>query len=278
VRQPHHDLQFRAQLVPLNPAAAEILELRLASGRWHADDRGVRELVVNATLARQIWGDANPIGQPLELNFDDTIYTVVGVAHDAHLTTLSRVEPMVHVAPTGGSGLDVLLARSEPGLEARIRAAIASIDPQLSMTLTPLSASVTETIRGAVAGGGIAAGLAVIALLLAVIGVFGVFSYLIEERRREIGIRLALGASRVRLGRALFQATRGAVIGGLAAGLVLSATAGVLLRSFLFGLSPADPISYGAVAIVLMTAALVATAIPLRRALRVDPAVTLRAE
>jgi predicted permease len=278
VRQPHNDLQFRAQLVPLSAAAAGILELRLASGRWHGDERQARELVINETLARQIWGDANPIGQPLELNFDDTVYAVVGVAHDAHLTTLSRVEPMVHTAPTASSGLDVLLARSEPGLDSRIRTAIARIDPQLSVTLTPLSSSVTDTIKGALGGAVIAGGLAVVALVLAVIGVFGVFSYLIEERRREIGIRLALGASRVRLGRALFQATRGAVIGGLVAGLVLSAIAGVLLRSFLFGLSPADPISYGAVAMVLMVAALAATAIPLRRALRVDPAVTLRAE
>ena len=185
---------------------------------------------------------------------------------------------MVHIAPTGTFGFDVLLARSEPALEARIREAMAQMDPTLTVTLTPLSNAVLRSLRNAIAGAAIASGLAVIALLLAVIGVFGVFSYLIEERRREIGIRLALGATRLRLGKALFRATRGAVIGGLAAGLLLSAVAGVLLRSFLFGLSPADPISYGAVAIVLITAALIATAIPLRRALRVDPAVTLKAE
>jgi predicted permease len=278
VRQPHSDLQFRAQAVLLSAAAASILDLRLASGRWHADERQAREAVINGTLARQIWGDANPIGQPLWLHFDDQIYTVVGVTHDAHLTSLSRVGPMVHIPPTGGSGLDVLLARSEPALESRIRAAIAKIDPTLTVTLIPLTQSVMETLQAEIAGATIAGSLAMVALALAIIGVFGVFSYLIEERRREIGIRLALGASRVRLGRALFQATRGAVVGGLAAGLVLSAIAGVLLRSFLFGLSPADPISYGAVAMVLMVAALAATAIPLRRALRVDPAVTLRAE
>jgi predicted permease len=278
VRQPHSDLQFSAKLVPLSAAAADILELRLASGRWPADDRQARELVINDTLARQIWADANPIGQPLHLNFNDTIHTVVGVAHDAHLTTLSMVEPMVHIPPAASGGLDVLLARSEPGLEARIRTAMARIDPELSITLTPLSSSVTDTIRGALAGAMIAGGLAVVALLLAIIGVFGVFSYLVEERRREIGIRLALGATRVRLGTALLQATRGAVIGGLVAGLLLSLGAGAALRRFLFGLSPLDPISYALVAVVLTAAALLATAVPLRRALRVDPAVTLRAD
>jgi ABC-type antimicrobial peptide transport system permease subunit len=124
----------------------------------------------------------------------------------------------------------------------------------------------------------IAGSLAAIALVLAIIGVFGVFSYLIEERRKEIGIRLALGASRVRVRAALFTATRGAVIGGLAAGLLLSALAGMLLRRFLFGLSPADPASYAAAALVLGVAALAATALPLRRALRIDPALTLKAE
>jgi predicted permease len=278
VGQPHSDLQFRAMLTPLNSVAAGILELRMASGRWLSDDPQAREVVINETLARQVWGDTTPIGQPLALYFDDQIYTVVGVVHDAHLASLSAILPMVHIAPRGTFGFDVLLARSEPGLEPRIREAIAQIDPRLTVTLTPLSTAVIRSLSHAVVGAAIAGGLAVVALLLAIIGVFSVFSYLVEQRRREIGIRLALGASRVRLGRALFQATRGAVIGGLAAGLVLSAIAGVLLRSFLFGLSPADPISYGAVAMVLMVAALVATAIPLRRALRVDPAVTLRAE
>jgi ABC-type antimicrobial peptide transport system permease subunit len=115
-------------------------------------------------------------------------------------------------------------------------------------------------------------------LILAIIGVFGVFSYLVEERRREIGIRLALGASRRQVGGALLRAVRLPVVMGLMAGLTLSAIAGMALRSLLFGLSPADPISYGLVAIVLTVAALVATAVPVRRALRIDPAATLKAD
>ena len=116
------------------------------------------------------------------------------------------------------------------------------------------------------------------ALLLAIVGVFGVFSYLVEERRYEIGIRLALGASPAEIGAALFRASRGAVAGGLVAGLTLSAIAGMSLRRFLFGLSPADPVSYFVVSLVLGTAAIIATAVPIARALRVDPAVTLKAE
>jgi ABC-type antimicrobial peptide transport system permease subunit len=108
--------------------------------------------------------------------------------------------------------------------------------------------------------------------------VAGVFSYLVEERRREIGIRLALGGSRRQVAAALALACRGAVLSGLAAGMVLSVLAGMALRSFLFGLHPLDPPSYAAVAVVLVSAAFIATALPIRRAFRVDPAVTLRAE
>jgi hypothetical protein len=272
------EVEYRAKLMPLSKSAADILELRLAAGRWSADDPGQPEVVINETLARQIWPDGSAVGQSVLLHFNRRTYTVVGVVRDAHLTSLRDLEPLVHTAPNGGGGLDVLLARMEPGFEARVKRALAIIDPSLTVTVTPLSQAVTQTLRLAITGATIAASLAVIALALAVIGVFGVFSYLIEERRREIGIRLALGATRVRLGTALLQATRGAVIGGLVAGLLLSIGAGAALQRFLFGLSPLDPVSYAIVAFVLATAALVATAIPLRRALRVDPAVTLKAE
>ena len=133
-------------------------------------------------------------------------------------------------------------------------------------------------MQNATGGAVIAGGLGLVALLLAIIGVGGVFSYLVEEQRREIGIRLALGGSRAQIAAALARACRGAVVGGLTAGLALSIAAGIVLRSFLFGLHPLDPISYAAVAVVLMASALVATALPLRRALQVDPAVTLRAD
>jgi len=272
------DVEFRAGLMQLSKTAADVLELQMVSGRWHADDPAIHEAVINETLARQVWPGEDAIGRSLLVQFHQRTYAIVGVVRDSHLTSLNRVDPLIHTAPDGTSGFDVLLARMEPGLEHRMSRAVAALNPSLSVTVIPLSRAVRQTLQAEIGVAAIAAGLAMVAIVLAIIGVFGVFSYLIEERRREIGIRLALGATRVRLGRALFQATRGAVIGGLVAGLVLSAIASMLLRSFLFGLSPADPISYGAVAMVLMIAALIATAIPLRRALRVDPAVTLRAE
>ena len=148
----------------------------------------------------------------------------------------------------------------------------------LTVTLTPLTESVQSTLNDARVGAAVAAGLGGVALLLAIVGVFGVFSYLIEERRREIGIRLALGATKRQIRVALFHACRRPVLTGMVGGLVLSLLAGGLLRRLLFGLSPVDPASYAIVGAVLLSAAIAATAVPVRRALRVDPAIALRAE
>ena len=163
-------------------------------------------------------------------------------------------------------------------MERQLAAIVESVDPDLDVMFAPLSQSAKLALGNATGGAVIAGSLGLVALLLAIIGVGGVFSYLVEEQRREIGLRLALGASWAQIAGALARACRGAVVGGLAAGLVLSLAAGVTLRSFLFGLHPLDPISYAAVAVVLTVSALVATALPLRRALQVDPAVTLRAD
>jgi ABC-type antimicrobial peptide transport system permease subunit len=117
-----------------------------------------------------------------------------------------------------------------------------------------------------------------LALALATFGVFGVFAHVVEARRREIGIRLALGAGKAQILRSLFRTTRLAVLAGLSAGLLLSLATGPMLGQLLFGLSPFDPIAFAVVAAILTIAGFVATFIPARRALSVDPATTLRAD
>jgi predicted permease len=270
-------VDFRIELLPLSSAAFGVLELRIAAGRLASDHPDAREAVVNETLARRFWPDGSPLGRRVFLHYGDREYTIVGVVRDAHLTSLSEVPPLMHVAPWTRP-LPIVLARSSPDLRSRLRAIAAAIDPALGVSVTPLSQSVQDTLRNARVGAVVAGGLGIVALLLAVIGVFGVFAYLVEDRRREIGIRLALGATKRQVRRAMLHACRGPVLAGAAGGLVLSAIAAALLRGFLFGLSPADPVSFGVVAATLLVAALVATAIPVRRALRVDPAITLRAE
>ncbi|HUP59563.1 MAG TPA: FtsX-like permease family protein [Thermoanaerobaculia bacterium] len=113
-------------------------------------------------------------------------------------------------------------------------------------------------------------------LLLASVGVLGVFSYAVEERRRERGVRLALGAARRQIVTMLVSSSGRAMLLGLGAGLVLSLACGPVLRAYLYGLSPLDPTAYGMVTLLLAGAAALATVVPARRACRVDPALTLR--
>jgi predicted permease len=275
VRQPHVEIDYSIVLFPMSTSAVEVLGLDLVAGHWYSDDPRARQAVVNETLARLIWGRDTVIGRTLSLDFNDTDYVVVGVARDAHLRGPRQVEPMMHV-PADGGALFVLTAENSEAPNT-VRAILKALEPAATIRFTPLSESIHATMATARGGAFIAASLAAVALLLATIGVYGVFSYLVEERRREIGIRLALGAGRHEIRRTVFRATRGALIGGLAAGLILSAAAGVVLRRHLFGLSPADPFSYLALAGILGFTAIVATLAPIRRAARVDPAVTLRA-
>jgi putative ABC transport system permease protein len=163
-------------------------------------------------------------------------------------------------------------------LEAEVRALFGRAHPDIHLLSRSLVAGLRETMEDVFVAISIASGLGTVALLLASAGVFSVFAYLVEERRREIGLRLALGASKSRIRRSIAGMTSRPLVGGLAVGLALAIAAGFVLRRNLFGLSPLDPVSYLAVAAVLGAAAFVATYIPVRRALHVDPAVTLRTE
>ena len=163
-------------------------------------------------------------------------------------------------------------------MDAQLKRLVASVDPELIVTVVPLSQPFEQTLRQARVGAAVAGGLGAVAIALAIVGIFSVFAYLVEERRHEIGVRLALGASRKHVGLAILYATRHAVGGGLLVGLGLAVAAGITLRGFLFGLSPVDPVSYAIVALVLVASAAVAAAIPVRRAVRIAPATALRAE
>jgi predicted permease len=277
VRPVTSNVEYPVTIMRLTGPAFDVLGVPLVEGRPHAESPASAEAVINQTLARRLWPEGGAIGKTVHLNFTNRAYAIVGVARDAHLTGLGDIEPVVFTS-AGLSDFRFVLAPTAPELRDRMSALVKQVDPKVTIKFTPLSESVQSTLRNAWTGAAVATGLATIALLLAVIGVFGVFSYLVEERRREIGIRLALGATKGEVRTALMRACRRPVVMGLALGLALSILAGMALRGALFGLSPLDPISYAVVGLVLLLAAAVATAIPVRRALRVDPAVTLRAE
>ncbi len=255
-----------------------VLEIPLVEGRTFSDDEYSQDVVVNESAARILWPGSDVVGKRIVIGGGDTatFHTVVGVAKDVPTLTLSEIHPVVYrsMSPRG-----LLLVRDQsPAIVDRIAAAARGIEPAAGLTARPLSDDITMATRGLVTAGQFAWGIGLLALALATIGAFGVFAYMVEERRREIGVRMALGARPRQVVRTVIGGARRPLVFGLGAGLVLSLAAAPLLGRFLYGLSPFDPITYAGIAAILTFAALLATWIPARRAARIDPAVTLRGD
>lgn len=274
--QPHTDFESVLSR-PVSSRFFDVLAIPLVRGRTMSPE-GTDEAVVNEAFVRRYWDGADPIGQPVrDTDRRGTVqrtYRIVGVVRDTYLTGIKRIDPVIFTPSRTG----MFLTRGGPAATQRIRAVALGLNPAVAVTREPLTASLSRLLEHSRVAASFAWALSMLGLVLASVGVFGVFAYAVEERRREIGVRLALGAVGVHIVRMLLSTSGRAMIVGLALGLVLSLTGSPLLRSFLYGLSPFDPIAYGLVVTILAATAGLATLIPARRACRIDPAVTLREE
>jgi hypothetical protein len=255
-----------------------VLGIPLVSGRTLTDDVQMQEAVVNESAARLFWPDIDALGQRLMTGDgkDATSYTVVGVAKDVPVTSLSEVQPVVYT--TVRSARLLLVRDLSPAVVDRIDSVARGIEPDVELAARPLRDDIVAATRGTAAASRFAWGVGLFALILATVGAFGVFAYTVEERRREIGVRMALGAEAGQVVSTIIGSARRPVLFGLGAGLLLAAAASPLLRRFLYGLSPFDPVAYAGIAVILVLSALVATWIPARRATQIDPAITLRGD
>jgi predicted permease len=236
------------------------------------------EVVVNQTVARMLWPQIDPVGRLLTFGQGDAerIFTVVGIATDVPTMSAQRIDPVLYT-PTTASRL--LFVRSlDPSIVDVVGGVARSIEPSVRVVSRPLADDLRNVLRELRWAGRFAWALGSLALVLATVGAFGVFAYMVEERRREIGVRMALGATSANVVRAVVGGVRRPLGLGLGSGLLLSILCAQLLRGTLYGLSPFDPITYIGIAAVLTIAALLATWIPARRATRIDPAVTLRGD
>lgn len=258
-----------ARVMTMSASSFEVLGVPILAGRVYSDQPEGRELVVNAALADAAWPGQSALGQ----TFDGS--TVVGIASNARVASIVQTLPIAFKPLRRSGGLFVTF-RADKAAEARIRQAIAAFDPRLMLRVTPAAAEVRSQLDNSIIGATVAGGVGVLTLVLAMVGVFGVCAFIVEERRREIGIRLALGASSLDIRRGIVRAARWPLAGGLGSGLALAILAGSLLKSFLLEVSPIDPASYTLVLSLLLMAGAIATWFPMRRAARVDPAITLR--
>jgi predicted permease len=256
----------------------EVLGIPLVNGHTLADDERVQEVVVNESAARAFWPDDDPLGKRLVSGRGDTAlsYTVVGVAKDVPVTSLSELQPVVYQSIRSGG---LLLVRDlSPAIVDRIATVARGIEPDVDVTARPLADDIAIATQGTAMASRLAWAIGLLALILATVGAFGVFAYTVEERRREIGVRMALGAGSRQVVATVIAGARTPILLGLGAGILLAAAAAPILGRFLYGLSPFDPMAYAGVSTVLVVSALVATWIPARRAAQIDPAITLRGD
>jgi len=239
-------------------------------------------LMVNEAFVRRFFPGEDAVGQGIQ--WDDTVAPIVGVVGDVRQESLSEPAPplvYVHVLQNTRSSVNLVVRGQGAPLQlaAAVRQAIWSVNPDQTITrITTLE----EVVGGSVARPRLIASLlglfAVLALVLGAVGIYGVLAYTVGQRQREIGVRLALGARPAEvLSMVLRSGMRLAGLGvalGVAGALALSQVMG----SILYGVAPHDPLTFGGVAVVLLGVALAACLVPARRAMRVDPAVSLRAE
>lgn len=279
---------------PVLPGYFETMETPLLRGRtveWRDDERAQPVAVVNETAARTYWPGEYPIGRRIRIPGipSEQWITVVGVVADVRLANLSTAVrpttyyPMPQAFEGFGSnwGMDLVVRRSGPtaGLGDSLRRVIQAANPDLPVfAIRPMRQVIDASIASERLIALLLGTLGGLTLLLATAGVYSVVSCVVGEKHREMGIRLALGATRWDIYRLTFGYGMLSVAAGIAVGLGIALLLTRFLAGLLFGVTPTDPATFIGLAAVLSLAALAAIAIPARRATRIDPMSTLREE
>jgi predicted permease len=280
-----------AVVVGLNvvlPGYFEAMGVRLENGRGidaSDDDRADPVAVVNRHLADAFWPGKDPVGQLLYLRGEDQPpYRVVGVAHDATYYRLGE-DPQYQVY---GSALQstspditfVLKTVGDPLVLARpVQAALHAIDPDLAFSeVRTLQHVFDEEIGRFRIAAQLVSLFGILALVLASAGLYAAISYLVTRRTREIGIRMALGATRRRVARGVLRRGLGLASIGAVLGLAGSLALAQAVRGFVFGVEPRDPVTFLVAPLLLLAVAVLATLVPARRAMAVDPMNSIRAD
>ncbi|HEY2030706.1 MAG TPA: ABC transporter permease, partial [Myxococcales bacterium] len=286
-----------AEIRPSTPDFFRALDLQLLKGRlFDQSDRRDRPqvAVVNEAFVRQTFPGEDPIGKRIMLGWGmdgddgkgevDAGGEIVGVVRDVRQFGLSRPPPpMVYLpfaqAPVGGFTVLVHSTASTALLEAEARRRMRDLDPDLPIfAARPLSATMAGSIEGTRFFTLVLAGFSALALLLAAMGVYGVISYSVVQRTRELGIRFALGATAGGVLRLVLRQGMAMVAVGACVGVAAAAALSRFLRAMLFEVAPADPFALAVACAVLCAVAAVACWLPARRAARVDPLVAMKAE
>jgi predicted permease len=287
--------EVRILRTDVDPRFFDVLEIPILAGRTFSSEEYLasvpsRSVILGASTARRLFGEEDPLGELVEFPRQGVAgprYRVVGVAGDIRFSSSSLregVEAMVY-QPFGGDAsvfeLATIMVRARP--DARdlgnvIRTTAAALDENVRVTgLQAHQDAVSRFYGGTTIMASLTGWLALLAAILAAVGLYGVVGVAADERMREFGIRVALGAdSRVLLA-AVAREAGGVVVAGLLLGMLGSFALGIVIESFLYGVSPLDPLSWILAALFLGVVAALAILGPARRAISLDPVEVLRA-
>jgi predicted permease len=281
------------------PGFFKSMGTRLVAGRdytWEDLYSGSKRVILSENLAREFWGNpAKAIGKRISVRSAGPWFEVIGVVENVRIAGPDEKAPSVVYWPTYFTlpwlprdvreairGPVFVIRSSRAGTQALaedVRRAIWSVNGSLAiadmLTMEQIAGRSMARTSFALVMLTIAGGMA---LLLGIIGIYGVVAYMVAQRRREVGIRLALGAEPAAVKRMFMR--QGVILAalGCGAGLTEAMALSSLMKSLLFGVTPLDPITYAVMPVVLLMAALLACYFPARRAAAVDPAESLRAE
>jgi len=261
----------------VTPGFFDVLGIPVVEGRnMVAADTQRNAVVVNETFARLCSPGQSMAGQTQDIGGRQL--EIAGVVRDAQLHGTGGVDPIVFMpfAPGPERGEAVLLTPT--ALAERAAAIVRGIDSRATAEVVTMREQVERWLGDSRGLARMAGTIGFLALLLAAVGVYGVFSYYVEQRRREIGVRIALGAKSRQVVWLVVRENAAALVGGLAAGLLLAVGESLVLRSELNGMSPADPFAYVGVLLVMLVTGVAACIVPARRAARTEPNTVLHYE
>jgi predicted permease len=277
-----------AERSSVTPQYFKLLKMSLLRGRLFDEsdnDKGPQVAVINEAFARMYWPNQNPIGKRFrKTKADSPSITVVGLIANARTESLAEAGvPKIYLDmyQTGAKHLAIFVRGDldAAAIPDELRQQVQSVDPTLPVFgAQVLNETVCASLSERRFSMEIVALFALTALLLTALGIYGVISYTVSERTHEIGIRLALGAQSTSILRMVLRQGLGLALAGAVFGLAGALIVSHSIAGLLYGVRPADPLTFAAVAILLFGVALLACYIPAHRALRVDPLVTLRHE
>ncbi len=276
-----------ARLRIVSPSYLRTMGIRLRSGRdFNEDDNesGTAVVEINETMARRYWPGENPVGRKITYSREHVRVEIIGVVSDVKFGTLdSPPEEEMYVPYRQRPALAmsvVVRSTADPApLTSAVRLAVLTLDKDQPITnIRTMENLVSGSLSQSRLRGWLMGIFAVLALILAAIGIFGVVAYTVTQRTREIGIRIALGAARSNILALVLQQTMRPVVFGILTGWLASVLAARLISSMLFGIKVLEPITIATATLTLALVAGLAAYLPARRASKVDPLIALREE